>query len=50
MSAGSLFIILTLAGVWLLFRTRTTRLDSEGAFDSLVAGGQPVVVEFFTNT
>jgi len=46
----ALWLVVLLAGVWFfLLRTRGARLDSKDQFDSLIAAGQPVVVEFFSN-
>jgi len=35
---------------FLFLRTRGTRLASLEEFDALIAGGEPVVVEFYSNT
>jgi hypothetical protein len=35
---------------FLVLRTRGSRLGSLEEFDALIAGGQPVVVEFYSNT
>ena len=35
---------------FLALRTRGSKLASMDEFDALIAGGQPVVVEFFSNT
>jgi hypothetical protein len=35
---------------FLVLRTRGTQLASLAEFDSLIAAGQPVVVEFYSNT
>jgi len=44
-------MIAVLAAVWFLFlRTRATPIESPAEFESLIVGGQPVVVDFFSNT
>jgi hypothetical protein len=35
---------------FLVLRTRGSKLASLAEFDALIAGGQPVVVEFYSNT
>jgi hypothetical protein len=51
MSNGPLLLILVLAAIWfLLLRTPATRFETKADFEALAAGGQPVVVEFFSNT
>ena len=51
MDSATLGIILLVIGVWFfLLRTRGARLDATNEFDALIAGGRPVVVEFFSNT
>jgi hypothetical protein len=48
---GPIFLILALVAVWFfILRTRASQLDSQVQFDSMIAGGQPVVVDFFSNT
>jgi hypothetical protein len=39
-----------LLGGFLVLRTKGSSLASLNEFDALIAGGQPVVVEFFSNT
>ncbi len=47
---GLLIGILIVIGLWFfVLRTRATRFDSKSEFDTMIAGGQPVVVEFFSN-
>ena len=47
---GLLFGILTVIGLWFfVLRTTATKFDSKAEFDAMIAGGQPVVVEFFSN-
>ncbi|MBN1955893.1 MAG: hypothetical protein JW900_12710 [Anaerolineae bacterium] len=36
--------------VWLLLRTPGSQLESTASFDQQVGAGQPVVVEFYSNT
>jgi hypothetical protein len=43
------FLAVLLVG-FVVLRTRDARLASLDEFDVLIAGGQPVVVEFFSNT
>ena len=35
---------------FLVLRTRGSKLESLEEFDALISGGQPVVVEFYSNT
>jgi hypothetical protein len=35
---------------FLVLRTKSSKLVSLDEFDALIAGGQPVVVEFYSNT
>ncbi len=44
-----LLIIAGLAVGWLLLRTRGTSISVDG-FDQQINSGQPVVVEFYSNT
>lgn len=51
MGNSSLFVILFLIVLWyVLLRRRATRMDSKADFEGLVAGGLPVVADFFSNT
>ncbi len=43
-------VLLGLVGAFLFLRTRGTQLESVDEFDALLATGQPVVVEFYSNT
>jgi hypothetical protein len=43
-------VILALAGAFFVLRTKGTKFASVDAFDSAIASGQPVVVEFYGNT
>ena len=45
-----LAVLAVLVGGFLLLRTRGSKLGSVDEFDALIAGGQPVVVEFYSNT
>ena len=45
-----LVILVALAGAFVLLRTRGTALASVSEFDTAIAAGQPVVVEFYSNT
>ena len=45
-----LTILVVLVGGFLLLRTRESKLGSVDEFETLIAGGQPVVVEFYSNT
>jgi hypothetical protein len=43
--------VLVFMGVWFfLLRTQATRLRSGDEFDRLINTGQPVIVDFFSNT
>jgi hypothetical protein len=47
----SLIVLLALIGIWFfLLRTRATQLESRHEFDTIIKAGQPVVVDFFSNT
>jgi hypothetical protein len=45
-----LVVLLGLVGAFILFRTKGTELESVDELDVMLANGQPVVVEFFSNT
>jgi hypothetical protein len=45
-----LLVLLGLASAFVLLRTRGTQLESVDEFDALLGTGQPVVVEFYSNT
>ena len=45
-----LVVLLGLVGAFVLFRTKGTELESVDELDAMLANGQPVVVEFFSNT
>ena len=45
-----LIVLLALVGGFLLLRTKGTKLASMSEFDALISAGQPVVVEFYSNT
>jgi hypothetical protein len=45
-----LVVLLGLVGAFILFRTKGTELESIDELDVMLANGQPVVVEFFSNT
>ena len=45
-----LAVLLGLVAAFVLLRTKGTQLASVGELDALLAKGQPVVVEFFSNT
>jgi len=50
-SIEPLIVLLLLIGIWFfLLRTRATQLESKAQFDGMIKGGQPVVVDFFSNT
>lgn len=40
-------VVLGLLGLWLLIRNRATDLGSTSELESLIGGGDPVVLEFF---
>jgi len=44
-----LFVGALIAG-WLLLRTRATTLASASSIDDSLSSGQPVVMDFFSNT
>jgi hypothetical protein len=43
------FLAVLIVG-FMVLRTRGAKLGSLDEFDALIAGGQPVVVEFYSNT
>ena len=43
-------ILLVLVGGFIILRTKDTKLASIDEFDALISTGQPVVVEFYSNT
>jgi hypothetical protein len=45
-----LTVLVVLAGGFLFLRTRGSNLGSVDEFETLISGGQPVVVEFYSNT
>jgi hypothetical protein len=45
-----LAVLLGLVAAFVLLRTRGTQLASVSELDGLLSKGQPVVVEFFSNT
>ena len=46
-----LIVVLLLIGIWFfLLRTQATQLESKEQFEAVITGGQPVVVDFFSNT
>jgi hypothetical protein len=50
-NGGLVIAILLMIAVWFfVLRTRATQLDSKTQFDAMINGGQPVVVDFFSNT
>ncbi len=46
----TLLIVAGLVTAWLLLRTSGSELASTQAFDQQISAGQPVVVEFYSNT
>ena len=45
-----LTVLVVLIGGFLVLRTRGTKLASVDEFETLISGGQPVVVQFYSNT
>jgi hypothetical protein len=45
-----LVVLLGLVGAFILFRTKGTAVASVDELDAMLANGQPVIVEFFSNT
>jgi hypothetical protein len=42
---------LLLIAIWYFFlRTRATQLESRYQFETIIKGGKPVIVDFFSNT
>jgi len=46
----SIIVAIALIGVWLLLRTRATKVGSGSTLGGLIGGGSPAVLEFFSNT
>jgi hypothetical protein len=44
-----LIVLVGLVGAFLLLRTRSTPVASVDEFDALLASGQPVIIEFYSN-
>lgn len=49
-NAVAIVVIVAVAAVFLLLRTRGSGVDSMDEFTATISGGEPVVVEFFSNT
>ncbi len=45
-----LAVLVGIVAAFVLLRTKATNLDSVDEFDRLLGAGQPVVVEFYSNT
>jgi hypothetical protein len=45
-----LVVLVAIAAAFLLFRTKGAKLESVSEFDALIGTGQPVVVQFYSNT
>lgn len=45
-----LAVLLGIVAAFVLLRTKATDLDSVDELDALLGAGQPVVVEFYSNT
>ena len=44
-------VILVVIAIWFfLLRTRATEIGSKNDFDAMINSGQPVVLDFFSNT
>jgi len=43
-------VVFILVAAYFLLRNRPSQLNSLEEFNALIAGGRPVVVEFFSNT
>jgi ABC-type Mn2+/Zn2+ transport system permease subunit len=43
-------VLLVLVGGFIILRTKDTKLASIDEFDALISTGQPVVLEFYSNT
>jgi hypothetical protein len=43
-------LLLGLVGAFVFLRTRATDLESVAELDSTIGAGQPVIVEFYSNT
>jgi len=44
-----LIVLAGLVGAFLFLRTRGTPVESVDEFDALLASGQPVIIEFYSN-
>jgi hypothetical protein len=44
-----LIVLVGLVGAFLFLRTRGTPVESVDEFDALLASGQPVIIEFYSN-
>jgi hypothetical protein len=49
-NAVFLTVLVVLVGGFLFLRTRGSKLGSVEEFETLISDGQPVVVEFYSNT
>jgi hypothetical protein len=49
-NAFFLIVLLGLVGAFVLLRTKGTQLGSVDELDAMLGNGQPVIVEFFSNT
>jgi hypothetical protein len=47
---GLLIAVAIALGVWFFLRTSATPLESVASLDALLKRGDPIVLEFFTNT
>ena len=45
-----LAVVAVLATGWLMLRSQATTFESGASFESVMAGSEPVVLEFFGNT
>ena len=51
MNITTILTFLLVIGVWYFFlRTRATQLESRQQFDTMIQGGKPIIVDFFSNT
>ena len=46
----SIIVAVALIGLWLIMRTRATKVGSGSTLGGLIGGGSPAVLEFFSNT